>query len=139
MQNIHATSVFLNNKGILILGGSGSGKSDLALRLIEQASAILIADDRTDLRVENKDVYASCPENLKGLLEVRGVGIVKKPTITQAKIKLVVELVKNIKDIERLPEKQYWEYDKIKIRKIKLYPFEPSAIYKVRLACDEKA
>ena len=53
MQNIHATSVCLNNKGILILGKSGSGKSDLALRLIEQAGALLIADDRTDLQEEN--------------------------------------------------------------------------------------
>lgn len=139
MSNIHATSVYLNNKGILIIGKSGFGKSDLALRLIEQQQAILVADDITDLTIKNGKIYASCPENIKGKLEVRGIGIIQKTYKENVEINLVIELVDNFKKIDRLPEQDSWEYEKIKIRKIKIYPFEMSACYKVRLACDEKA
>ena len=50
MENIHATCIALNNRGILLTGASGSGKSDLALRMILEKGAVLIADDRTDIR-----------------------------------------------------------------------------------------
>ena len=139
MSIIHATSVCLKNKGILILGKSGAGKSDLALRLIEEQKAMLVADDITELSVKKGEIYASCPENIRGKIEVRGVGIVQKPYEENIKISLVVELVNDFKKIERLPEPEFWEYEKIKIKQLKLYPFEISACHKVRLACDEKA
>ena len=50
---IHATLVSLQNKGILLKGKSGSGKSDLALRLIENKGAILVADDMVELNIDN--------------------------------------------------------------------------------------
>lgn len=138
MQNIHATCVALQNKGILITGPSGVGKSDTALRLIEQIGAMLVADDRTIIISKNNSLYAYSPENLKGLLEVRGLGIISKNYCDEAEIKLVVELVSDRLKIERLPEKEYVELENIKIKKIKVYPFEGSSVYKIKLACDEK-
>lgn len=138
MQNIHATCVSLNHKGVLIIGPSGAGKSDLALRLIEQVGAILVADDRTILTAKNKELYASAPENIKSLLEIRGIGITKQKYVEEAKVILVVELVDNYTKIERLPQKEYEELENIKVRKIKIYPFEGSSVYKIKVACDEK-
>ena len=137
MTNIHATCVSLNNKGILLLGKSGSGKSDLALRLIEQTGAILISDDRTELLIKNNKITASYVDKIKGLLEVRGIGIINKNYQKETQISLVVELVDNLKKVERLPEEEYWKFKNIKIRKIKLFPFECSAPYKIKAACDE--
>jgi len=133
-ENIHATCISLKNKGILILGPSGSGKSDLALRAIMSRGAKLIADDRVDITLKNQSLYASSPAAIQGLLEVRGVGIVKfEPKLNQ-KIDLVVELVDNPSKIERLPEPDFYEYQGIKIEKIKLYPFELSALDKLELS-----
>jgi serine kinase of HPr protein (carbohydrate metabolism regulator) len=137
MTNIHATCVTLNNKGILLLGKSGSGKSDLALRLIEQTGATLVSDDRTELCIKNNKITAYYIDELKGMLEVRGVGIIKKKYQTETVVLLAVELVDELKKIERLPKKEYWEFNKIKIQKIKIYPFESSAPFKVKAACDE--
>ena len=82
--NSYATCVKLKNKGILIFGDSGSGKSDLALRLIYRHKATLVADDRVNLRSEKGKLIASAPKILKNLLEVRGLGIIKmKRTVEQ--------------------------------------------------------
>lgn len=101
--NIHATALRLGKAGaafgapascgILLIGKSGSGKSDLALRLMA-AGARLVADDRTDLYVSRGRLYAKSPKQIAGLLEVRGVGIVKVPSATQTQVTLVVELGK---------------------------------------------
>lgn len=137
MTNIHATCVSLDEKGILLLGKSGCGKTDLALRLIEQIGAILVADDRTVLEKKGKEVYASCPDKIKGLMEIRGLGLVKQQTTDKAKIKLVVNLVDAPQNVDRMPKKTFFEYDGIKIKQVNLYAFEESAVYKIRLACDE--
>lgn len=137
MKNIHATCIALNNKGVLLLGDSGSGKSDLALRLIEQLGAVLVADDRTDLAARQNRLFAACPANLQGLLEVRGVGIVRLPCQTETEVCLAVELAPSPQTVERLPEPAFWAFDNLKIKKIRLYPFEPSAVFKIKLACDE--
>lgn len=138
MKNIHASCIELDNKGILFLGKSGAGKSDLALRMIEELHAILISDDRTDLLTQDKKLIASCPDNIKGLLEVRGIGILKFPYKKITEVKLVVELQDENTKIERLPKDTFFCFDDIKIKKIYVHPFEASAIYKIRLACDEK-
>ena len=137
MTNIHASCVELNGVGVLILGKSGAGKSDLVLRLIKSQDATLIADDRTDLIIKNNRVTASCPQNIQGFLEVRGIGIIELPFKQEITIDLVVELVDDLDKIERLPSTVFWEFEKVKIRKIYLYPFEESAIYKLQIACDE--
>ena len=76
--NIHASCVAIGGRGVLLLGKSGVGKSDLALRLIAEG-ARLVADDRTILFAIRGALHAKAPETIKGLLEIRGVGIVAFP------------------------------------------------------------
>ena len=137
-ENIHATTVAFENKGILIIGKSGAGKSDLALRLIMNKNAILVADDRTD--VENVDgiIKVSCPKNIQGKLEVRGIGIVEFPFLSSAELKLVVQLVSDNEEIERLPLPEYKEILGVKIPLIKIHPFSSSAAEKIVLSCCKK-
>ena len=139
MENIYATSLELNHKGILLIGPSGSGKSDLALRLIKEKQAVLIADDRTNIELISGTIIASCPQTIQGLLEVRGIGIVKMPYKEKSKISLIIELANNLEQIERLPQVETTTLLGIKIKKIHLYPFELSAVHKVALACDENS
>ena len=107
--NIHATCVRLGKvgaafgappeTGVLLVGSSGSGKSDLALRLIA-AGAELVADDRTDLYLSRGRLHARAPARIAGLLEVRGVGILAFPHARQVKVALVVQLGQAV---QRLP------------------------------------
>jgi HPr kinase/phosphorylase len=89
--NIHASCIAIGGRGVLLLGPSGSGKSDLALRLIDQG-AKLVADDRTILFAKNGALYAKAPASIKGLLEIRGLGIVEMPVRASVKIALAVRL-----------------------------------------------
>ena len=89
--NIHASCVALGSLGVLLLGQSGAGKSDLALRLIDEG-AKLVADDRTILFVSGRALHAKAPPSIKGLLEIRGVGIVQLPVRAGVKIALAVRL-----------------------------------------------
>ena len=89
--NIHASCVAINGKGVLILGESGSGKSDLALRLMDEG-ARLVADDRTELSIERGGLCARAPKSIAGLIEVRGFGIVAQPFAAKARIALPVQL-----------------------------------------------
>jgi hypothetical protein len=92
--------------GVLLLGASGSGKSDLALRLIERG-AQLVSDDRTELFLEDGALWASPPPSIAGLLEVRGVGILKLPNAPRARVSIAVMLTAN--DVPRLPEPEYYD------------------------------
>ena len=97
--NVHASCVALGSRGVLLLGKSGAGKSDLALRLIDDG-ATLVADDRTVLFARRGALYARAPESIRGLLEIRGLGIVELKSRANVKIALVVQLGR---EGERLP------------------------------------
>ncbi len=71
---IHATSVAVQGRGLLIIGASGSGKSLLALRMMA-LGADLVADDRVDLRRDEGAVIAAAPKRIAGLIEARGIGL----------------------------------------------------------------
>lgn len=129
--NIHATCVAIGTSGVLLLGKSGAGKSDLALRLIMNKNAVLIADDRVDLSAGQEGLTAAVPENLAGLLEVRGVGIVSVPYRNTVNLKLAVQLETELKKIERLPEEEYYTFGEKSVPLLKLYPFENSAPDKI--------
>lgn len=126
-RNIHATCIDLDQKGILLLGKSGSGKSDLALRLIQNKGAKLVADDRVDICEKDGLLVAGCPENISGLLEVRGIGIMAMPCKKQTSVVLAVELTASRSDIERLPLEEFITLCGISVPLLKLYPFDCSA------------
>lgn len=131
MKNIHASCISYKNKGILFVGTSGSGKSDMVLRMIVQKFATLVADDRVNVEIKNNYVVASCPDPIKGLLEVRHLGIQQFSYIDSTKIDVVIELASDLESLERLPEPDFYEIFSIKIPKYKLFPFEYSSLDKV--------
>lgn len=129
---VHATSVLVEGAGVLIRGAPGSGKSDLALRLID-AGASLVADDRTEIAREDGALVARAPEPIAGLLEVRGLGIVKVRSAPEARLALVVDLV-GPQEVERMPEPCFADLLGIKLPLIRLAPFQAAAAAKLRLA-----
>lgn len=92
---MHGSCAAREGMGVLLTGPAGSGKSDLVLRLLSRGFS-LVADDR----VEVTGVLARPPANLAGLLEVRGLGIVRLPYLAEARLALVVELTA---DTVRMP------------------------------------
>src|SRR5215469_11833523 len=132
MIRVHGTSVALEGAGVLLRGPSGSGKSDLALRLID-AGAALVADDQTELRRVSTGLRMSAPTAIAGLLEVRGVGILRVPSVPSAILHLVVTLVPSAA-IERLPDPRRCLLLDCTIPEVALAPFEASAAAKLRLA-----
>ncbi|MBD3665941.1 serine kinase [Sulfitobacter sp. TSTF-M16] len=88
---IHATTVSVAKKGVLIIGPSGSGKSSLALQLLA-LGARLVADDRTSVSLEGGRVIADVPENIAGLIEARGVGLINVPPAGPTDIRLVIDM-----------------------------------------------
>ena len=88
---VHATAVALGGRCVLLLGASGAGKSDLALRLIDHGWR-LVADDHVVLAQEKGVLWASAPPQLAGLIEVRGVGIVPEPALARAPVVLALDL-----------------------------------------------
>ena len=131
-EQLHATAVAIGNRGILLLGPSGAGKSDLALRLIDHG-AHLVADDRVDAATDGYAVILSAPRELAGLLEGRGVGIIRMPHISRVPLSLVCELAEEAV-IERLPESIEATFMGVTVRRIVVDPFEASAAAKIRLA-----
>jgi len=101
----HASCVAWNGRGILIMGEPGTGKSSLALRLIDRG-AMLVADDYALLTREGDSLIARVPEQIAGLIEVRGFGIARLPFRKRAEIVLAVRLGR---EDERLPEPKLWE------------------------------
>ena len=132
---VHATTIQLAGYGVMLLGDSGAGKSDLALRLIAEG-ALLVADDQTKLDVVDGRLIASAPQTIAGRIEARGIGIVRAPQTEAADVRLAVQLTRA--PIERLPEPASWSPPGVaaapQIPLIELAPFEPSAPVKLRMA-----
>ena len=99
-ENLHASCVSSEGRAVLIAGPSGSGKSDLALRLIDRGFT-LVSDDRTILRRDGNRLIASAPATIKGKLEIRGIGIVDIDSANDVPVALVVELTG---DMQRMPD-----------------------------------
>ena len=133
--DIHATCIAFGATGVLLRGPSGAGKSDLALRLIE-AGATLVADDRVHLARDGDRLIATPPDALVGLIEVRGLGIVRLAADrcrARVGIALVCDLVAPVA-VERLPEPLCEEILGLSVPRLMLAPFEATAPAKVRLA-----
>ncbi len=119
--------------GVLLCGRPASGKSDLALRLID-GGGVLVADDYTEIETRDGRLFGQAPEAIRGLLEVRGIGVVKRDFAVEAAIGLVIELVPGGESIERLPEPASRRIQGVALPLFRLDPFEASALSKVRLA-----
>jgi HPr kinase/phosphorylase len=122
-MQLHASCAARNGHGVLLIGPPGSGKSDLILRLLDHGFD-LVADDRVEL----DGGVARAPEALSGLLEVRGLGIVRLPYRDSVPVALVVELG----EAERLPEPA----THLGFRSVRIDPGLPSAPARVALALD---
>jgi len=140
---IHGTLLSINKHGVLLTGPSGAGKSDLALRVITTqfskdfcpSQPQLVADDQVQLDVREGHLYGICPQPLKGLLEVRTIGIEEFPFTPSCEITLVVALTQ-AKKIDRMPPETLATIDieGIQLPLISLDPFEISAPQKMILA-----
>ena len=94
-STVHGSAVLLAETGILIRGASGSGKSALVLELLaaDPERARLVADDRVVLTTANGRLLAGAPAAIAGLIELRGVGLLRRPFVAPVVIRLVVDFV----------------------------------------------
>lgn len=86
-----ATCVAIDGRAVLIQGAPGSGKSSLALALIDRG-AVLIGDDGVSLEARGNRLFASPPPRIAGLLEVRNLGLIPFPTLSDLPIALILRL-----------------------------------------------
>jgi len=132
MIRAHGTCVEIDGSGVLLRGPPGSGKSDLALRLID-GGARLVADDQTELTDEGGEIMARAPDAIAGRIEIRGLGIVSCPSVASAPLRLVADLVAPAA-VERMPEERTCRYLGRAVPLIAVAPFEASAPAKLRFA-----
>lgn len=130
---IHASCVAIGDHGILLAGRSGCGKSDLALRLIDDGAA-LVSDDQVDVRGEENALIASPPDTIAGCMEVRHVGLLRMPYRASAPLTLYVELAPPDAKIERMPEPSRIFLLDRPLRRLTLPAFAASTPAKIRAA-----
>jgi HPr kinase/phosphorylase len=129
---IHSTAVAIDGKAVLLRGFSGAGKSDLGLRLID-AGAMLVADDQCELVREDETIIVRPPATIAGLLELRGIGIMRFDYLPEAPLALVVDLMPS-NMIERYPTRRGEMVLGLSLPAISIAPFEASAPVKLRMA-----
>lgn len=99
-ETVHASTVAMDGRAVLLTGLSGAGKSDLALRLIDRGFT-LVSDDQTIVKRQANRLVASCPPTIAGKLEIRGIGIIEVDHVTDVPVALLVELTS---EVQRLPD-----------------------------------
>lgn len=131
-ETVHASCVAIDGRAVLLAGRSGSGKSDLALRLIDRG-AKLVSDDYTLVRRTGDRLMASAPATISGRMEVRGLGVVDMPPLAEAPVALLIELDE---PVERMPAEMppTRRLAGVDIPIVALPPLEASAPIKVELA-----
>ena len=143
---LHGTCLSVGEAGVLLLGPPASGKSDLALRLIDQGGggitgilkgAQLVADDQVAIRLENGRLLAAAPLAIAGRLEIRGLGLVALAHRGEVALTIAVRLT-GLPSIERLPdiEKSRFEILGVGLPMILVDPASASAPARIRAAVD---
>jgi serine kinase of HPr protein (carbohydrate metabolism regulator) len=132
-EHVHASVVALGGRAVLLAGAPGIGKSDLALRLIDDG-ATLVSDDLARIIREGDELFALAPERMAGVMEVRGLGLIRMELMEKAPLKLVVDLVRDDAAIERLPEPDYVTFHDLPVMRVLINPRSASAQVRVRLA-----
>lgn len=130
---LHASTVAIGGRAVMIEGPSGSGKSDLALRLIDRG-ATLVSDDYTLVARQGETLTARPPHTIAGKMEVRGLGIVELPHVDDVPVEMIVQLNA---EVPRLPERRTRQVAGVEIRELALDPFTASAPIKVEFALKE--
>ncbi len=134
-QPVHGTAVArftpMGWRGVLITGPSGAGKSDLALRLTGRGWR-LVADDYVYVFASGGDLHAAAPDALTGRVEARGVGVVA--ACVSGVVPLVLEIALTTGPVERLPDADSGTFDGVVLPRLRLNPFEASAVEKVAAA-----
>ncbi len=130
-ETIHASCVAIGDAAVLIEGASGTGKSDLALRLIDRGGR-LVSDDYTMLIRKGGRLIARPPANLAGKMEIRGIGIVEMPHVEDIEVRLLVAIVTLP---PRMPDGgRLRTIAGVALHEIALPGLEPSAPVKVEMA-----
>lgn len=129
-ERIHASCVSIDGSAVLLSGRSGSGKSDLALRLIDRGAA-LISDDYTLMARQGGHLFASAPDPIRGKIELYGVGIVEMPVQDSVRARLIVLLDE---EPVRMPDTASRLIAGVEIPAIALSAFEASAPIKIEFA-----
>ncbi|MGE0202334.1 MAG: HPr kinase/phosphorylase [Hyphomicrobiaceae bacterium] len=138
---VHATCLALGGDAVLVRGAPGAGKSDLALRcigagplaLLPDRPCRLVSDDQVVLQRTGDTLLASPPPSIAGLIEVRGLGLVRVPHLAAARVMLVADLVPAA-TIERMPEDDRVVLAGVALPLLRLAPFEASAPVKLLIA-----
>lgn len=112
---VHASAVAFGDRGLLILGASGAGKSGLALRLMA-LGARLVADDRVALEARAGALVASAPAAIRGMIEARGVGLLRAEALDEAALALAVDLDADAE--ARMPQLRQYGYLGVEIELI---------------------
>ena len=136
----HGTCVALGNRAVLLRGGSGAGKSDLALRFLslpeeDGLRPRLVADDQVWIEAQDQGLTVTTPKALAGLIEVRGLGIKRVPFLASAQLVLICDLVA-AEHVPRMPQDP-WERTAlagVEIPTLRFSPFEASAPLKLKMA-----
>jgi serine kinase of HPr protein (carbohydrate metabolism regulator) len=132
-ETVHASTVAKDGRAVLITGPSGSGKSDLALRLLDRGFT-LVSDDQTVVKKDGDRLLASAPATIAGKLEIRGMGIIEMERVENVPVALLVELAG---DIQRLPDdSRERPILGVKLPLISIDAMTASAASKVSLALD---
>lgn len=146
IMQLHATGVAIDGRGVMLRGAPGSGKSDLALRLIDQPGlgigcepmhSKLIGDDQIILKRDGDNLVVLPAPELAGMLEIRGIGIVQCPYAAEVPLALIVDLVPTAQ-IERLPEPVSARFEAlgVLVPRVDIDPRQPSATARVRAALE---
>ena len=128
-DTIHASCVAIRGRAVLLAGRSGVGKSDLALRLIDRG-ATLVSDDYTHVLRRGHRLYATPPANIAGKIEVRGVGIVAMPHVSDVEVALLIDLEA---PVARMPEPTSRRLAGVDVPTAALVSIEASALLKIDL------
>jgi HPr kinase/phosphorylase len=91
LLSVHGSAIACYGQGVLIIGKSGAGKSGLALRLLALGGQ-LVSDDRVLISLGETNLILSAPDAIKGMIEARGVGLLRAAAIDEAELRLVIDL-----------------------------------------------
>ena len=129
-ETLHATSVAIDGRAVVLEGPSGSGKSDLALRLIDRG-AVLISDDVTLLVRRGGGLIARAPGTIMGQMEVRGVGVVRMAQVQDVPLGMIVRLTG---EPMRMPERRARRLAGVEVREVAFDATHGTTPIKIELA-----